>query len=159
MRANSSDDLCTRFMKAATTKHASTLTKKAMQSTFTSLAVCAKKNRWGNDVSPEKISKKQLSQFVQYRIGQGISERVVQNQMAHVRRSLHSTNRIEFADIICSNSALSVPSGTRIGVGKVVNPQVLEKALKAPQQTQALGSVECVSSGYGNAKWCVAGLP
>jgi integrase len=129
MKPNPGDDLCALFMKAATVKHASILTKKAMKSTFTSLASCAKQNRWGSNVSPDKISKKQLTQFVQYRIGQGVSKRVVQNQMAHVRRSLHATNRIEFANNVCSNAALLVPSGTRIGTGKVVDLDALEKAI------------------------------
>jgi hypothetical protein len=56
----------------------------------------------------------------------------------HIRRALEGVKRTEFAQDVCSNKELGVPSGTRIGSGKVVEPDVLRHALeRAPADTKA----------------------
>jgi site-specific recombinase XerC len=127
----SSDSFNVRFMKAATVDRASTLTKKSMHTTFATLEKCAKINRWGNDVNPKTITQKQLTKFVKERLDDGISARSIQNQMSHIRRALHTVGRSDFADSTCSNKELGVPSGTRIGSGKVVDPEIYAGAVTA----------------------------
>lgn len=134
----SSDDFSVRFMKAATVDRASTLTKKSMHTTFSVLEKCAKTNRWGNDVTPKNITQKQLTKFVKERLDDGISARSIQNQMSHIRRALHTVGRNDFADSICSNKELGIPSGTRIGSGKAVDPKIYAEAVaKAAPDTRA----------------------
>lgn len=59
--------------------------------------------------------------------------------MSHVRRVLQGVGRAEFAQDVCSNKELGVPSGSRIGSGKVVEHKVLQRALeRAPADTKAL---------------------
>lgn len=134
-----SDSIEAKFMKSALLNNrAATLTKSRMQTTFKALEAFAKKQRWGA-VEPASLTAKQLKGFVAFRIEEGISARSIQNEMSHLRRALAEVGRVEFAQVVCSNKELSVPSGTRIGVGKVVDPQVLQSALeRALPDTKAL---------------------
>lgn len=133
------DSTTAKFMKAALVdKGAATLTKTRMQTTFKAIEVFGKQQRWGS-VDPVALTVKQLKGFVAARIKDGISPRSIQNEMSHVRRALEGVGRAEFAQGTCSNKALGVPSGTRIGSGKVVEPEVLQRALeRAPADTKAL---------------------
>lgn len=134
-----SDSTTAKFMKAALAdKGAATLTKTRMQTTFKALEAFGKQQRWGA-VDPTSLTAKQLKGFVAGRIEEGISARSIQNEMSHVRRALVGVGREEFAQDVCSNKELGVPSGTRIGAGKVVDPEVLQRALeRAPADTKAL---------------------
>lgn len=134
-----SDSTTAKFMKAAlVNKGAATLTKTRMQTTFKALEAFGKQQRWGA-VDPVSLTAKQLKGFVAGRIEEGISARSIQNEMSHVRRALEGVGRAEFAQYVCSNKELGVPSGTRIGSGKVVEPEVLQRALeRAPADTKAL---------------------
>jgi integrase len=117
-----------KFFHEATKEHAATLTKQAMKATFNALSKCAEKGRWGN-VTPETITQKQLSKYVQQRVAEGLEPRTVKNQVAHIRRSIRLCGRIEFERSF-SNQDLGVPKATYIGTGKVTDPLVLEKALE-----------------------------
>lgn len=136
------DSVEAKFSKSALVNNrASTLTKARMQTTFRALARHAKNARWGA-VEPRNLSFKQLKGYVQARLAAGISARGVQNEMSHIRRALEGSGRSEFAQETCTNKLLDVPSATRKGNGKVVDPVVLESALKAAQDdTRALISL------------------
>ena len=133
------DSITAKFMKAALVdKGAATLTKTRMQTTFKALEAFGKQQRWGT-VDPSSLTAKQLKGFVAARIEEGISARSIQNEMSHVRRALEGVGRAEFAQDVCSNKELGVPSGSRIGSGKAVDPEVLQRALeRAPADTRAL---------------------
>ncbi|MBD8544252.1 integrase domain-containing protein [Oxalobacteraceae sp. CFBP 8761] len=133
------DSTTAKFMKAALVdKGAATLTKTRMQTTFKAIEVFGKQQRWGS-VDPASLTAKQLKGFVAARIEKGISARSIQNEMSHVRRALEGVGRAEFAQDVCSNKELGVPSGSRIGSGKVVEPELLQHALeRAPADTKAL---------------------
>lgn len=133
------DSTTAKFMKAALLeKGAATLTKTRMQTTFKAIEVFGKQQRWGS-VDPALLTAKQLKGFVAARIEKGISARSIQNEMSHVRRALEGVGRAEFAQDVCSNKELGVPSGSRIGSGKVVEPELLQHALeRAPADTKAL---------------------
>lgn len=133
------DSTTAKFMKAAlVNKGAATLTKTRMQTTFKGIEAFGKQQRWGS-VDPASLTVKQLKGFVAARIKDGISPRSIQNEMSHVRRALEGVGRAEFAQDVCSNKELGVPSGTRIGSGKVVEPEVLQRALEqASADTKAL---------------------
>jgi len=133
------DSITAKFMKAALIdKGAATLTKTRMQTTFKVLEAFGRQQRWGS-VDPASLTTKQLKGFVAARIAEGICARSIQNEMSHVRRALEGVGRAEFAQEVCSNKELGVPSGTRIGSGKVVEPDALQRALeRAPADTRAL---------------------
>jgi site-specific recombinase XerD len=143
------DSTTAKFMKAALVdKGAATLTKIRMQTTFKAIEVFGKQQRWGS-VDPAALTPKQLKGFVAFRIEEGISARSIQNEMSHVRRALQGVGRIEptvkgagrapQAQGPFSNKELGVPSGTRIGSGKVVDPEVFQRALEqVPADTKAL---------------------
>ncbi|WP_446728909.1 integrase domain-containing protein [Pseudoduganella sp. OTU4001] len=110
-----------------------------MQTTFRSLQAHAKRGRWSVSIDPETLSLKQLKGYAQARLDAGISVRVVQNEMSHIRRALEGVGRTQFAQDTCANSALGIPSATRIGKGKVVDENVLQGALsRATESTKAL---------------------
>jgi site-specific recombinase XerC len=134
-----SDSIEAKFMKSALANNrAATLTKSRMQTTYKALEAFARRQRWGL-VEPAKLTAKQLKGFVAFRIEEGISARSIQNEMSHVRRALEGVGRAEFAQNVCSNKELGVPSASRIGIGKVVDPHVLQNALeRAPADTRAL---------------------
>ncbi len=133
------DSIGAKFMKSALANNrAATLTKTRMQTTFKAVESFAKQQRWGS-VDPASLTVKQLKGFVSARLKEGISARSIQNEMSHLRRALEGSGRAEFAQGACSNAELGVPSATRIGVGKVVDPEVLRSALeRAPGDTRAL---------------------
>lgn len=122
-----------KFLQAATSEHAATLTKKAMKSTFESLSKCARENRWGA-VTPSTLTEKQWTKFVSTGLKNGNSSRTMQNQQSHVRRALAGAGRAEFAEQI-TNKDLGIPPGTRIGIGKVTDREVLQQALERADNT------------------------
>lgn len=83
--------------------------------------------------------------------------------MSIIRRALEGVGREEFAQKTCSNFALGVPSGTRIGSGLAVDPKVLASALEhAAANTKAfiqlcryigLREREAVMSGNSLNEW------
>lgn len=134
-----SDSIGAKFMKSAlASNRAATLTKTRMQTTYKAIEGFAKQQRWGS-VDPVSLTVRQLKGFVAARIKEGISARSIQNEMSHVRRALEGVGRVEFAQEVCTNKELGVPSASRIGAGKVVNPEVLQSALAhASADTKAL---------------------
>lgn len=133
-----SDSIKVKFMKAATVKHAATLTKKKMTTTFNRLDAFARKQRYG-ELEPTSMTAKQMKNYVVHLIDLGLKPRSIQNETSHIRRALKAVNREDFAQGTCSNKALGVPEGTRIGSGKVVQEDVLKSALeRAPASTKAL---------------------
>lgn len=133
------DSIKVKFMKAATVKHASTGTKKKMTTTFNRLEAFAKKQRYGA-FEPTSMTAKQMKNYVEYlRDELKLNPRSIQNETSHIRRALEAVDREAFAKSTCSNEALGVPPGTRIGSGKVVQEEVLKSALeRAPASTKAL---------------------
>jgi site-specific recombinase XerC len=134
-----SDSIGAKFMKSALANNrAATLTKTRMQTTYKAIEAFAKQQRWGS-VDPTSLTAKQLKGFVVARIEEGISSRSIQNEMSHIRRALEGVGRADFAQGVCSNKELGVPSASRIGAGKVIDPQVLQSALdRAQADTKAL---------------------
>lgn len=141
------DSLVAKFSKAALSgNRAATLTKVRMQTTFRALEAHAKLARWGSAVEPANLSAKQLKGYAQARLNV-VSVRVVQNEMSHIRRALAGVGRADFAQDICSNAALEIPSATRIGTGKVVDEQVLHAAITAAKDDTA--ALICLSRYLG----------
>ncbi len=160
---NKKDSIEAKFTKSALINNrAATLTKVRMLTTFRALAKFAKAGRWGA-LDPNNLTVKQLRGYAQARIEQGIGARSIQNEMSHIRRALEGVGRSEFAQKTCSNKALAVPSASRIGTGKVVDPLVLQSALEtAPADTRALIQLsrslglrerEAVSSANSLREW------
>jgi hypothetical protein len=115
-------------MEASLYKGAATLTRQKMLTTFKAFATHAKQRRYG-DVDPATITEKQLRNYVTTRIEAGITARTIQNEVSHLRRALRGAGRGEWVDAL-TNMRLGVPAGTRIGVGRVVDEQVLAYALE-----------------------------
>jgi len=134
-----SDSIKVKFMKAAMVKHASTGTKKKFTTTFNRLEAFAKKERYGA-LEPTSMTAKQMKNYVEYlREKLKLNPRSIQNETSHIRRALEAVDREYFAQNTCSNKALGVPIGTREGSGKVVQEEVLQRALAhAPASTKAL---------------------
>ena len=133
------DSIKVKFMKAATVKHASTGTKKKMTTTFNRLEAFAKKQRYGA-LEPTSMTARQMKNYVEYLTDElNLNPRSIQNETSHIRRALEAVDREAFAQNTCSNEALGVPPGTRIGSGKVVQEEMLKSALeRAPASTKAL---------------------
>jgi len=134
------DSIEAKFSKASHfNTRAGTSYKTRMQSTYRALQNHAKSARWGKDVTPSNITEKQLRGFVQARIDAGVSDRTLQNEASHIRRSLEGVGRNEFAQITCSNKNLGIPSASRIGTGKIVDQGVLRAAREQlPTETRVL---------------------
>jgi len=104
-----------------------TLTHKRMSTTWNAVARVAKEGRWGN-VAPDNLTEKQLRKYVEIRRDVDlISSHCLAVETGHIRRALRGAGREDFADAI-TNQMLGVPQGTRIGTGKVTNPEVLAAA-------------------------------
>jgi hypothetical protein len=133
------DSFKAKFTQAAlASRGAATLTKVKISSVANNLERCAKKHRWGN-TCPKTFTFRQLRGYVLFRKDEKIGARSLQNDMSIIRRALGGVGREEFAQKICSNSALGVSPGTRIGGGLVVDPGVLASALEnAATNTKAL---------------------
>lgn len=135
-----SDSISAKFSKSSHFKsRAGTLYKVRMQTTYNHLEHHAKTARWGKSVDPSNITEKQVRGFIQARIALGISNRTIQNEMSHLRRSLGGVGRSEFAKVTCANAKIGVPSASRIGSGKIINETILNNARKnALPETRAL---------------------
>jgi site-specific recombinase XerC len=126
------DSITAKFSKSSHfNSRAGTLYKIRMQSTYRALEDHAKVARWGKDVSPTNLTEKQLKGFVQARLHAGLAPRTIQNEVSHIRRALAGVGRKEFAEIVCENKKIGVPSASRIGIGKVVKENVLVRAREA----------------------------
>ena len=140
------DSISAKFSKSSHFQsRAGTLYKTRMQSTYKNLEAYAKAARWGKNVSPENLTEKQIRGYVQYRIDAGIAPRTIQNEVSHLRRSLCGVGRVDFAQIICRNSAIGVPSASRIGTGLVIDAEVFSLAReKSSDDTRALLDIQRV---------------
>lgn len=135
----STDSITAKLSKAALYKNrAATATKVKLNTTFSALEKAARAGRWGK-VCPASLTFSQFKNYIHSRIEEGIGARSIQNEASHIRRALVGVGREEFAQITCSSKKLGVPSASRTGTGKVVNPDVLTAALDmAPPDTRAL---------------------
>lgn len=122
---------------------ASTATKTKMRTTFDAFARVAKVGRWG-DVRPNTITEKQLIRYITTRASEGISERTLQNEASHLRRSITGAGRADFVDASCANAHIGVPVNvSRAGTGTVVDPAVLAAARsEARHDTRVLIDLE-----------------
>ena len=112
-------------------KKGAVLTRTRASTTWNALAQFAKERRM--ILHPEKMTSKQLMQFVAYRQEQGISARSIQNEVSHIRRALVGAGR-DIGDLkdpknYFSSSRLKVPEGSRIG-GKSPAPENALASLK-----------------------------
>lgn len=135
---NGSDSFVAKWMSAALAKgRASTATKKKMRTTFRNMEKVAREGRWGS-VDLSTITAKQFKKYISVQVGR-VSKRTVQNEASHLRRAIAGAGREEFARNVCTSQAMGVPSATRIGNGKAVDPDVLKAALsKARPDTRAI---------------------
>ena len=159
-----SDSISAKFSKCSNRNgKASTTYKVRMQTTYKNLESHAKKARWGKDVSPVNITEKQLKGYIAGRADAGIGPRTLQNEMSHLRRSLEAVGRVEFAQVICSNKNIGVPSASRIGTGKIVDEAIFSVAReKLAQESRALVDLqrclglrikEVICSGQSLKEW------
>lgn len=133
-----SDSTCAKFMSSALGRSdAATATKTKMRTTFRTLEALGKKGRWGA-LDPTTLTYKQFKSYIDSRIGR-VSDRTVHNEASHIRRTLDTVGRGEFAQVTCSNKALGVPSASRRGTGLAIDLEVLKVALgKAREDTRAI---------------------
>lgn len=126
-----------KFMRAALRNgKGATLTRVKMATTFSALADAAKVGRWGK-VEPEKLTEKQIRNFVSSRIEAGLSVRSCQNEMSHIRRALTGCGRSELAERL-TNADLGISGGRRTGEGRPVDAEALAAArAKADDLTRA----------------------
>jgi len=137
---NNQDSIAAKFMKAALyKKHAATLTKRRMYSSFHNLQNHARRSGWSRDTSPEGITEKQMLGYVRARLDHGIASRTVHNELSHFRRALKAVMRHEFAMRVCGSRALGVPRASRIGKGLAISNIDFELAMqRASGVTRAL---------------------
>ena len=142
----------------------STLTRERASSTWNALARFAKERRM--ILHPEKMTSKQLMQFVLYRQEQGISSRSIQNEVSHIRRALVGAGRVignlKDPKNYFSSARLKVPEGSRIG-GKPPAPENALASLKtdradvqaalALQAALGLRMAEAIQSGPSFNAW------
>lgn len=135
---NGSDSFVAKWMSVALAKRrASTATKKKMRTTFRNLERVTREGRWGS-VDPATITAKQFKKYISVQVGR-VSKRTVQNEASHLRRAIAGAGREEFARNVCTSQAMGVPSATRIGTGKAVDPDVLKAVLsKVRPDTKAI---------------------
>lgn len=122
--------------------------------------------RW-KDVNPTTITTKQIRAFVEHRQAQGVSARSIQNEVSHIRRACMGAGR-EIGDVKdaknnWSAARLGVPSGSRIGGKRAIDPERLSLALQnvppdvamALRLSEALGlrRQEAVMAGRSLAEW------
>lgn len=149
------------FMDSALKEHASTLTKKAMKSTFNSLAKVAKAGHWAN-LSPQTITQKQFTKYIEQRKAEGLAPRTLKNQAWHIRRAVELCGRKDFADTF-TNKDLGIPRASYIGKGKAIEPEVLQNALARADRLEkavinltvelGLRAREVVRSGESLKSW------
>lgn len=154
------DSVSAKFQKSALSqKRGAGGTHTRMKSTFNALETVAK--RWGKDFSPETMTAKQFATFVKTRLDAGVSARTVQVEAGHIRRSLRALGRDDFADRVCSNSALEVPAGSRVGKGTAIDPAVFELAIEnAPRNVRAsLLLADCLGLRIKESTRCEKNLP
>lgn len=145
-------------------KKGATLTRERASSTWNALARFAKERRM--ILHPEKMTSKQLMQFVLYRQEQGISSRSIQNEVSHIRRALVGAGR-DIGDLkdpknYFSSARLKVPEGSRIG-GKPPAPENALASIKtdradvraalALQEAMGLRMAEAIQSASSLAGW------
>lgn len=145
-------------------KKGATLTRDRASSTWNALARFAKERRM--ILHPDKMTSKQLMQFVAYRQDQGISSRSIQNEVSHIRRALVGAGR-DIGDLkdpknYFSSARLKVPEGSRIG-GKPPAPENALASLKtdradvcaalALQAALGLRMAEAIRSASSLAGW------
>lgn len=141
-----------------------TLTRERASSTWNALARFAKERRM--ILHPEKMTSKQLMQFVAYRQDGGISARSIQNEVSHIRRALVGAGR-DIGDVkdpknYFSSERLKVPKGSRTG-GKPPAPENALASLKTEradvraafdlQAALGLRMSEAIESASSLADW------
>jgi hypothetical protein len=141
-----------------------TLTRERASSTWNALARFAKERRM--ILHPEKMTSKQLMQFVLYRQEQGISSRSIQNEVSHIRRALVGAGR-DIGDLkdpknYFSSARLKVPKGSRIGAKPPAPKDALAslkteradvRAALALQAALGLRMAEAIESASSLAGW------
>jgi site-specific recombinase XerC len=119
-------------------KKGGTTTRTRMKSTFNQLQKIAKSERW-NDVSPQNLTHKQFSKFIQIRMKKGLTAHSIQTDVSAIRRALEGAGRRLDCIKIFDSKSLGVPSFSRSGTGVAIDKNVYEKALEiADQKTASL---------------------
>lgn len=145
-------------------KKGAVLTRQRASSTWNALVHFSKERRM--ILSPDKMTSKQLLQFVAYRQEHGISSRSIQNEVSHIRRAMIGAGR-DLGDLkdpknFFSSSRLKVPEGSRIG-GKAPAPENAIASLKTDradvraalelQSALGLRMAEAIQAGASLSGW------
>lgn len=93
-------------------------TRDRARTTFIAVEKFSRTAKWGR-VDPENMTSKQVFGYVRSRLEEGITPRVMQNEISHIRRALSGAGR-DLGDIKnknnnWSNHRLGVPEASRIG--------------------------------------------
>lgn len=119
-------------------KKGGTTTRMRMKSTFNQLQKIAKSERW-NDVSPQNLTHKQLSKFIQIRMKKGLTAHSIQTDVSAIRRALEGAGRHLDCIKVFDSKSLCVPSFSRSGNGIAIDQNVYQKSLEiADQKTASL---------------------
>lgn len=139
-----------------------TLTRARARTTWRALAQFAKEKKM--ILHPEKMTSKQVLCFVEYRLEQGITPRVLQNEISHIRRALRGAGR-ELGDVKdpknnFGSRRLGVPQGRRTSTAQPVDVRLIEnitradvRAVCALQACMGLRQTEAIRSTKDLSLW------
>ena len=92
----------------------------------------------------EKLKASQVKTYVYYLKEEGLTDRSIQNQLAHIRQALRSENRDHFASSeFMSNKALGVSRASRDGTHQALT-EVQYKAVLAATKADKPGAAVCM---------------
>ncbi len=141
-------------------------TRQRAGATWRALNKLVEVKRW-KDINPTTLTTKQIRAFVEHRLEQGVSARSIQNEVSHIRRACVGVGR-DIGDLKdvknnWSGTRLAVPSGSRIGGKRAIDPERLALALAqvppdvavALRLSEALGlrRQEAVMAGQELREW------
>lgn len=111
-------------------------TRDRMHSTFRQVERIAKAGRWGH-ISPASLTHKQLKNYVEERIKEGIGAHTIQSEVSAIRRAMEGAGRhLDVINLFTSES-LGVPSASRSGTGIAISIETSEGALKSADAATA----------------------
>src|SRR5450830_1618062 len=92
----------------------------------------------------EKLKASQVKTYVDYLKKEGLTDRSIQNQLAHIRQALRSANRDHFASSDpMSNSAMGVSGASRDGTHQALT-EVQYQAVVAATKADKPGAAACM---------------
>jgi len=92
----------------------------------------------------EKLKTAQLKTYVEYLKKEGLTDRSIQNQLAHIRQALRAVNRAHFASSEpMSNKAMGVSGASRDGTHQALS-EVQYRAVVAATKADKPGAAACM---------------